>query len=199
MKNIYEILKALGIEVPEDKKTEFDKEVAANYRTITDYEKQGDKLKLAEEKVKATADALQKFDGVDVDALKQQAAELQTALDAKDAEYQQKISEMEFDGLLSAAITGAKGKNAKAVRGLLDLDTLKASKNQSEDIKAALAALKESDGYLFDDAPTPPPYAAGTGSAKIENVTKEQFAKMGYRELLELKKSNPEQYEALKE
>lgn len=32
---------------------------------------------------------------------------------------------------------------------MLDLDALKASKNQSEDIKKALETVKESDAYLF--------------------------------------------------
>jgi hypothetical protein len=32
---------------------------------------------------------------------------------------------------------------------MLDIDALKASKNQSEDIKKALETVKESDAYLF--------------------------------------------------
>ncbi|WP_312280127.1 hypothetical protein [Oscillibacter sp.] len=36
-------------------------------------------------------------------------------------------------------------------------------KNQSDEIKAALDKLKESDGYLFEEAELPPPYAGGTG------------------------------------
>lgn len=32
---------------------------------------------------------------------------------------------------------------------MLDMDVLKASKNQSEDIKKALETVKESDAYLF--------------------------------------------------
>ena len=37
----------------------------------------------------------------------------------------------------------------KAVMAMLDMDALKASKNQSEDIKKALETVKESDAYLF--------------------------------------------------
>ena len=39
MKNIYEILKEYGLEVPEDKKADFDKAWKENYRTISDYDK----------------------------------------------------------------------------------------------------------------------------------------------------------------
>ena len=56
---------------------------------------------------------------------------------------------MEFSAVLDGAINGSKAKNGKAVKALLDLDKLKASKNQTEDIKSALEELKKSDGYLF--------------------------------------------------
>ena len=83
---------------------------------------------------------------------------------------------------------------------LLDLDALKGSKNQEADIKSALEGLKKDNGYLFEDAQTPPPYAAGTGTHKLlTEVTKEAFDKMGYRERLEFKQSNPEQYEQMNE
>lgn len=64
---------------------------------------------------------------------------------------------MEFSHALDAAITGAKGKSTKAIRALLDIDTLRSSKNQETDIKAALEALRKDSGYLFDDGKTPPP------------------------------------------
>ena len=73
---------------------------------------------------------------------------------------------MAFDHALEAAITGAKGRNAKAIRALLDVDTLKSSKNQEADIKAALEAVQKDNGYLFDDGSAPPPYAGGTGTHK---------------------------------
>ena len=73
---------------------------------------------------------------------------------------------MAFDHALEAAITGANGRNAKAIRALLDVDTLKSSKNQEADIKAALEAVQKDNGYLFDDGSTPPPYAGGTGTHK---------------------------------
>ena len=47
MKNITEILASLGIQIPEDKKADFDKEFAENYKTIADYQKQTDKLQHA--------------------------------------------------------------------------------------------------------------------------------------------------------
>jgi hypothetical protein len=66
------------------------------------------------------------------------------------------------------AITTAKGRNANAILGALGaekLAALKASKNQSADIKAALEGLKKDSDYLFDsDQQTPPPYSPNTGT-----------------------------------
>lgn len=44
MTNIHEILKSYGIEIPEDKKTEFDKAVIENYKTVAEVNKINDKL-----------------------------------------------------------------------------------------------------------------------------------------------------------
>lgn len=164
MQNIYEILAAIGITVPEDKKTDFDKEVNANYKTVADYDKQVGKITALQDKLKVAEDGLKAFEGVDVNDLKGQITKLQGDLTAKDTEYQQKIADMEFNGLIDSAISTAKGKNAKAIKALLDLDLLKNSKNQSDDIKAALETVKNDSAYLFEEVQTPPPYAAGTGT-----------------------------------
>ena len=116
------------------------------------------------EQLQTAKDGLKAFEGVDVAQLQSKVTELQGKLDAKDTEWQGKLADMAFNHALEAAITGAKGKNAKAIRALLDVDTLKGSKNQEADIKAALEGLKKDSGYLFDDGQIPPPYAGGTGT-----------------------------------
>ena len=107
--------------------------------------------------------AIEGFKALDVDGVKKAADEWKAKYEQAEKDHAAKLADMEFDGLLSGAVSAAKGKNAKAIRALLDMDALKASKNQSEDIKTALEALKKDSGYLFDDEQTPPPYAAGTG------------------------------------
>jgi hypothetical protein len=69
--------------------------------------------------------------------------------------------------VLDGAITKSGAKNPIAVKSLLDLEALRASKNQAEDIKMALNEVKTSDDYLFTsdepfknsvkDTNTPPP------------------------------------------
>lgn len=149
MKNIYEILKDFELEVPEDKKADFDKAWKENYRTKADYDKvagQRDDYKSSLDTVNAK---LKEFDGVDVTDLKGQIATLQENLKKKDDEYAAKEAERLFNDTLDKAITEAGGRNAKAIRGLLDIEALKGSKDRTADIKKALDAAKESDAYLF--------------------------------------------------
>ena len=136
----------------------------------------------------------------DYDTVKTQLSEAQTALETikkdgqtiedaqkaaadwekkfKDAEeaHKAELADRDFNDTLSAAITAAKGKNAKAISALLDKDTLKASKNQAADIEAAVKALAESDAYLFDSGETPPPYAGGTGKGDTSGKAPETLA-----------------------
>lgn len=149
MKNIYDILKDFGLEVPEDKRADFDKAWKENYRTKAEYEKatsQRDEYKTSLDTVN---EKLKEFDGVDVADLKGQITTLQEDLKKKDAEYAAKEADRAFNDSLDRAITAAGGRNPKAIRGLLDLEILKGSKDQTEDIKKALEAVKESDAYLF--------------------------------------------------
>ena len=44
MKNIFDIMKEFGIEVPEDHKKDFEKAVLENYKTMADYDKQTEKV-----------------------------------------------------------------------------------------------------------------------------------------------------------
>ena len=49
MKNIYEILKSVGLEIPADKKEAFDKELLENYKTVAEVEGIKTKLTTAEQ------------------------------------------------------------------------------------------------------------------------------------------------------
>lgn len=116
------------------------------------------------EQLETAKTTLKELEGVDVKELQGKIATLQADLTTKETEHQNKLAEMAFDHALERAITGANGRNTKAITALLDVPTLRASKNQEADIKAALDGLKKDNSYLFDDGAKPPPYAAGTGT-----------------------------------
>lgn len=106
---------------------------------------------------------LEAFKDADVSGMKQKIEDLERDIKTKDENYQKEIADRDFNDLLRESIAGVKGKNVKAITALLDVDTLKASKNQKEDIAAALKALTEAEDsrMLFGE---PEPNPVGTGS-----------------------------------
>ena len=80
--------------------------------------------------------SLAKYDGVDVDALNGQ------------------IASLKFDNALDAAILGKKGRSVKAVRALLDLDTLRKSEHAADDIAKALDTAAKDNPWAFGEGST---------------------------------------------
>lgn len=83
---------------------------------------------------------VKKYDGVDVDGLKKAAKDWED-------KYNADLLALQKDNAVDMAIVNAKGKNAKAIKALLDLEkvTLKDGKLEGLD----LDAVKKSDPYLF--------------------------------------------------
>lgn len=127
----------------------------AEVNPLKEKAEQYDKVKADfDEQSKSIADL--KASAGDKESLQKQIAELTSAAQEKDAAHQKAIEEMqnklegaEFDKLLDDAITKAGGRRAASIRAELKLDDLKASKDRSNDIEAAIKALKESDDTSF--------------------------------------------------
>lgn len=163
MKNIFELMKEFGLELPEDKQKDFEKAVLDNYKTVSDYDTQAKKLENAEDKVKTLTENLEKFKDVNVDELNQTIETLKTDLANKDKELTDKLAERDFMDILKDSIHTAKGKDAERIMKLMDIDTLRSSKNQKEDIAAAIKAMQEDDVTkgMFAEAE---PEVVGTGN-----------------------------------
>ena len=170
MENIFKIMKDFGIEMPEDKKEDFEKSVLENYKTVADYNKQVENLNKANDTIKSNdtamkelQDKLDAFKDVDVTELKNTIAGLEKDKTRIEDEYKDKMAKRDFDDLIKDAITSAHGKNAKAITALLDVDTLMQSKNQKEDVAAAIKKLTEAEDskMLFGE---PEPQAKGGGN-----------------------------------
>lgn len=110
-----------------------------------DLQKAQDDLKLTQGKLTAAEAAVKKFDGVDPEALKTQISDLQKDLKKKEDDHAAELAARDFNSLIEKSISGAKGKNVKAIMALLDTDSLKSSKNQKEDVEKALKALAEAE------------------------------------------------------
>ena len=79
------------------------------------------------------------------------------------SDHKAEIAQFAFEKALGEGIVKAKGRNARAITALLDVDALKASENQARAIEEALETLKRDSRYLFE-GDVPPPYARGTGA-----------------------------------
>ena len=138
------------------------RDIEAAKKPFADYDTLKTQLDEAQKTIKG-------FEGQDIEGVRKSAKEWEDKYNQAIKDHEAKLADMAFERVLEGAITGAKGKNAKAIKALLDVDTLKASKNQEADIKAALEGLQKDSGYLFDTEGTPPPYAAGAGVGVIGN------------------------------
>lgn len=140
-----------------------------------------DKWKTTAETAEAT---LKGFDGVDVAKLNADIEAFKKKAEDVEREYQEKLAERDFSDAITEAIRGANGRNAKAIRALLDEKALRESKNQKEDIASALKALMEAEDskMLFATQPTPEEKGKarftakmGTGAVAGSEVTKESI------------------------
>ena len=102
----------------------------------------------------------------------------------KDTEIEKIRSDYTFDSAVREAIRKASGRNEKAIMALLDIDTLKASKNQAQDITAALDTLKKDNDYLFQAEKKTPHVVSVTSGINPEAQTKREQANEALRSLL---------------
>lgn len=119
--------------------------------------------------IEGLKDDLKQFQDVDVSAMTQKITDLESALAQHDEQHRQELADRDFQNLVKESITGAGGRNHKAIMALLDMDKLKDSKNQKEDIAAELKELAaaEDSKMLFAESTQ----AAGSGHL-IGNVRK---------------------------
>ena len=171
-----EELEALGLT-----KEQIDKVLDAHHAELEPVQKELETTKEDLEAAKETVNTqkttikdlkkdLEEFKDADVSGMKEKITNLETAIQNKETEYAQQIADRDFNDMLKESIAAVKGRNAKAITALLDTDALKASKNQKEDVAAALKALTEAEDskMLFGE---PEPNVVGTGNL-IGTVTK---------------------------
>lgn len=68
-------------------------------------------------------------------------------------DYESKIKAQTFDYALEKALSGAQARNPKAVKALLNAESIKLDGDKLLGLEEQLKALKESDAYLFGEAP----------------------------------------------
>ena len=182
MKNIIDICKDFGLEIPADKHAEFGKAVAENYKTIAEHEKKVNRLTddLAAEKKRAddAVATLKGFEGKDFDAITRERDEWKRKHDENQQKYQQEQEEREYNADLEA-----KCRDIKALTAHLDHDALRKSRNRKADMEAAINAQRTERAYLFEDNGGNPQFTGPNrnGGGGGGTVTREDIMKISDR------------------
>lgn len=103
-----------------------------------------DQVKDLSAQLSTAKEGLKAFEGVDVAELKGQITKLQ-------ADMQAQADGFAFDAALDSAIRDRKGRDVKAIRGMLDVEKLRTSTDRTNDIKAALDGLYKDKAWAFDE------------------------------------------------
>ncbi|MDQ8491760.1 MULTISPECIES: phage scaffolding protein [Enterococcus] len=115
--------------------------------------------------------------------LTKQLEDLQSRFDEIKTSSEQQIADLKKSSAIDLALTQAGAKNIKAAKALLDGESLELTDEGLKGLDDQLAALKESDGYLFGQSEQVPPNPDGkkatfSGNASSgQNVEEDVFAK----------------------
>ena len=175
MENIKDILKSLNIELDEEQQKTFDEKFNANYRTIKDYQKQKEKLELANQTLSDTQKTFEDFkknyEGVNVDDLKNQVTTLTETITQKDTEYKSKLSEMTLKSKLKDALKDKNCIDVDTALMLVGMDDLMKSNNQDADLSNAVNDLEQNKSFLFKPQDTGQQINVGGSIGGSQNKT----------------------------
>lgn len=113
--------------------------------------------------------AIEGFKKLDVDAIKAAADEWKAKAEKAEADRVAEVSRLKFEHALDVALTGAKAKNAKAVKALLEMDNLKLNEADGSIIGLddQLKKIREDADYLFESSEVAPRIVAGGKSKSV--------------------------------
>jgi len=126
-------------------------------------------LKTAKDQLIEANKQIESFKGMDIEGVKKTADEWKSKAEqaAKDAADQ--VAKLKFDHALDGALTGAKAKNPKAVRALLDTEQLKFNDADGSIIglKDQLEKIQKENDYLFASDDQPPTIVLGSNNQSV--------------------------------
>lgn len=163
MENIHAILKKYGLEIPEGNKADFDKDIAANYKTQSEFEKKLSKVEGErdnyQQQLDTATETLKGFEGVDIETMRTQLKEWETKANNAERNYLAKLEARDFDDALKAAMDGYKFSSdaaRKAVMSEVKGAGLKLKDGKILGLADLMDSIKESDASAFVDEGNPP-------------------------------------------
>ena len=179
-----------------DKSAEELKEELKGYIPKTRFDEVNEAKKNAEELVKERdkqLEDLKKSTG-DAEALQKQIETLQEENKVAAKKYADDLKQMQIDNAVDKAIASANGKNAKAIKALLDLTDAKLEDDGTvKGLSAQLDALAkaEDSSFLFNSS-VPNVKGMQPGKAKDGVGNEVDFSKMSYEQLSQYLADTPD-------
>lgn len=131
-------------------------------------------LESIKEQLKQANTQIESFKEMDIETIKATADEYKSKYEEAQAKAQEELEKVQFEHKLESALTGAKAKNTRAVKALLDLEGLKLNKDEIVGLSEQLEKLKEENDYLFESQEEnkegPPAFIRPGGGGKPEVV-----------------------------
>ncbi len=193
MENIHAILKKYGIEIPADNKADFDKDVAANYKTQAEFEKKIGKVEEERDNFKTQLDTatetLKGFEGVDIETMKTQLKDWQTKAENAEKDFAAKLEQRDFEDALKGAMEGYKFTSEAAKRAVMSEIReagLKVKDGKILGLNDLVDSIKAKDASAFVDDGNPPAKftqrMGNSGGNPTGTITKEDIMKITDRD-----------------
>lgn len=159
MKNIIDICKDFGIEIPAEKHADFLKAVNGEYKTIAEHGKVLDKLSAATKRAETAEEALKGFEGIDPAKIKDQLEAANKKVKEAQEAAQKQIEERDFNDALKGELDGLKfssGAARKAVEAEIRAAGLKIKNGKILGLSDLIDQMKKEDASAFVDEKHPP-------------------------------------------
>lgn len=190
----------LGDAYSEDIDAKVSAEIGKSFVARADFNATNEAKKQAEATIKERdkqLETLQASTG-DVAALKEQITTLQTQNAEQAKQHAEAIKQLKLDSAIEAALVGAKAKNVKAVKALLELDKAELAEDGTvKGLTEQLKTLAESPdtGFLFDTDSKKPGSFKGLKPGEKSDKTpsgEKTPAEMSYDEICAYLAENPD-------
>lgn len=166
----------------------------------TRFDEVNDAKKQLEADIKTRDEQIDSLKKVDAAGLQAEIERLQGENKAAQEKYEADMKQIQIDAAVEKALLGAKAKNIKAVKALLDLEKAELEGENIKGLEEQLKKLTESEDskFLFGSGQAFVGVKPGEGSGgQPTGVTKDQFNKMSYKDRVNLYNTDKATYDAL--
>ena len=105
-------------------------EISKAYAPRADLDSANEAKAAAEAQLADANKTIAGYKDIDIDAIRQSAADWQAKAEQAQKDADARVAAVQFDARLDGAIGKRRGRSAKAIKALLDMDALRGSKNQ---------------------------------------------------------------------